>query len=389
MSAMPGSPLAQGKGSGSPIASAKQKGVNRRAGTGAGDVPQVRKRPRSDSNSLDPVTKVKCSNDGHVSCSEDEIFSPHPKADKGGRSEKVSAPRVPPLTTTQVQQKSTGTSTKISVRKSSKETPSSSTDESAQDKKRAKKVTVEETKVAVVAPAASITPAVVAEVEQAEKEEEEFNPYQFMRQLPPYDAVKNLGPKAPMLPAVRTTRRNSKRATLVLDLDETLVHCTIDPIDNPDHVFPVNFNNEDFLVYVRKRPGLDAFLSAVSGMFEVVVFTASQRVYAETLLNVLDPQKRHIQHRLYRDACLQVDGNFLKDLNVLGRDLSRVAIVDNSPYAYGYQISNGIPIESWFDDAEDEELAQLLPLLQKLANQDDVRPTIQQVFKTHDLVSRA
>jgi CTD small phosphatase-like protein 2 len=59
-------------------------------------------------------------------------------------------------------------------------------------------------------------------------------------------------------------------------------------------------------VYVRKRPGLDDFLAAVSALFEVVIFTASQQVYAETLLNMLDPQGRHIAHRLYRDACLQV-----------------------------------------------------------------------------------
>ena len=44
------------------------------------------------------------------------------------------------------------------------------------------------------------------------------------------------------------------------------------------------------------------------------------------------------RYRLYRDACMTFEGNYLKDLNVLGRDLSKVAIVDNSPYAYGFQV---------------------------------------------------
>lgn len=44
------------------------------------------------------------------------------------------------------------------------------------------------------------------------------------------------------------------------------------------------------------------------------------------------------RYRLYRDACMTLEGNYLKDLNVLGRDLSKVAIVDNSPYAYGFQV---------------------------------------------------
>jgi hypothetical protein len=30
----------------------------------------------------------------------------------------------------------------------------------------------------------------------------------------------------------------------VLDLDETLVHCTVEPIQNPDHMFRVRFNEE-------------------------------------------------------------------------------------------------------------------------------------------------
>lgn len=77
----------------------------------------------------------------------------------------------------------------------------------------------------------------------------------------------------------------------VLDLDETLVHSTLDGCEEPDFSFPVAFNGREHQVHVRRRPHLDAFLQRCAALFEIVVFTASQKVYAEQLLNVLDPQR--------------------------------------------------------------------------------------------------
>lgn len=63
-------------------------------------------------------------------------------------------------------------------------------------------------------------------------------------------------------------------------------------------------------------------------------------------------------------------------------------LVDNSPHAYGYDLNNGIPIESWFDDKTDTELLKLINFL-KITEVDDVRPIIKNHFKSYDLVQKA
>lgn len=66
-------------------------------------------------------------------------------------------------------------------------------------------------------------------------------------------------------------------------------------------------------------------------MFEVVIFTASQSIYAEQLLDILDPDRKLFSQRMYRESCIFSDGNYTKDLTILGIDLAKVVIIDNSP----------------------------------------------------------
>lgn len=230
---------------------------------------------------------------------------------------------------------------------------------------------------------------IVAQEEEEEDDDDdgdEFNPYFFIKHLPAYHHVVSdptlkihLPPKDPYDPPI----------SLVLDLDETLVHCTIEPIPDADMTFPVFFNGIQYTVHVRTRPYLTEFLEAVSRRFEVVVFTASQKVYANELLDRIDPDGRYIKHRMFRESCLLVEGNYIKDLNVLGRDLSTAVLVDNSPHAFGYQVDNGIPIESWFDDPHDTELLKLEQFLSTLEGVDDVRVMVRSKFQTYKLIRDA
>lgn len=208
-----------------------------------------------------------------------------------------------------------------------------------------------------------------------------FNPYQFIAGLP---TIESIDRNEVTLPPAQ-----GRKPTLVLDLDETLVHCTVEPIEKPDMKFPVTFNGILYDVYVRKRPYLDYFFEAVCRTFEVVVFTASQKVYADVLLDLLDPENKYIKHRLFRESCVLVQGNYLKDLHVCGRNYKTMVLVDNSPHAYGFQIENGIPIESWFDDDTDTELLKLVGFLRKAFAGNDVRPVIREHFKTHQLIEKA
>ena len=175
--------------------------------------------------------------------------------------------------------------------------------------------------------------------------------------------------------------KDTNKKTLILDLDETLVHSAFTPFSRKsDLTLTINFDGEDRLLYVLKRPYVDEFLSELSPFYEIIIFTASISEYANPLLDLLD-KKKCIKHRLFREHCTYDNGIYIKDLKIFDRKINNMIIIDNNPLSYDNNVSNGIPILSWYEDINDKELLKLIPILKHMSNSDvyDVRNIINKI----------
>lgn len=162
---------------------------------------------------------------------------------------------------------------------------------------------------------------------------------------------------------------------LVLDLDETLVHSSFRAVPGADFVIPVQIEDVVHFVYVAKRPGVDDFLIEMAKHYEIVVYTASLNKYADPLLDLLDPN-RVIRTRLFRESCVFYEGNYVKDLSLLNRDLCQAIIIDNSPSSYLFHPENAIDCTRFIDDPNDRDLNQIGKFLIGIKNVEDVRGTV-------------
>ncbi|KAI9188689.1 Nuclear envelope morphology protein 1 [Blastocladiella emersonii ATCC 22665] len=175
--------------------------------------------------------------------------------------------------------------------------------------------------------------------------------------------------RVPRHPALR-------KKTLVLDLDETLIHSTSRGLRRCDHLIEVTIDHHKCLYYVYKRPHVDFFLRKVAEWYKVVIYTASLQEYADPVIDFLDGHRGLIAKRYFRQSCIQHGGTYLKDLAVVEPDLSQVCLLDNSPISYAINQANGIPIEGWVSDQQDEALLELLPFLDALRFAEDVRSVL-------------
>lgn len=164
---------------------------------------------------------------------------------------------------------------------------------------------------------------------------------------------------------------DEKRKCVIIDLDETLVHSSFKPVSNADFIVPVEIDNVTHQVYVLKRPYCDRFLKRMGELFECILFTASLSKYADPVSDLLD-KHQSLTGRLFREHCVYHNGNYVKDLSRLGRDLKRVVIIDNSPQSYIFHPDNAVPVTSWFDDPNDTELLDLIPFFEALEKVDNV-----------------
>ena len=164
-----------------------------------------------------------------------------------------------------------------------------------------------------------------------------------------------------------------KKYTLILDLDETLVH----------------YRHKKEGGQLLLRPFLDIFLNKMNNFYEIIIFTAGVKNYADQIIDLIDKEKI-ISHRLYRKHTIFEDNLFFKDISLIGRNLESVIIIDNLEKNFRKQEDNGILIKSWYDDEDDNVLLDLIPFLRDitLKKSKDVRQDlkiIKKLFKNGEL----
>ena len=144
--------------------------------------------------------------------------------------------------------------------------------------------------------------------------------------------------------------------TLVIDLDETLIHLKRSSDIN---------SKEGILIF---RPYLFYFLSLMKKEYELILFSFGNEKYVDPIINMIEKKEKYFSHRLYRRHAVLSGKNFVKDLSKLGRDLKTILIIDNLPQAFKLQNENGIWVKAFYGDCkgDNETLKNLGDVLERI-----------------------
>ncbi|XP_071342133.1 CTD small phosphatase-like protein 3 isoform X1 [Trachinotus anak] len=204
-----------------------------------------------------------------------------------------------------------------------------------------------------------------------DEDDDVFNPFTFIKNIPSQSQYSR-----PRLRDIPPKTRSTPEPTLVVDLEETLMFSSLNVIEDAEFTFHTAFQDHQYKVHMVLRPHVREFLQSMAKIYELFVYTCAKKDYAEKILDILDPQRKLFRHRLYQDDCACVLGHYIKDLSLLGRDLTKTVVLDNAPHTYPYHLMNTIPIKSWSGESEDRELQKLTPYMEKLSAAEDFREVL-------------
>ncbi|KAF7864002.1 hypothetical protein EAF04_006967 [Stromatinia cepivora] len=167
-----------------------------------------------------------------------------------------------------------------------------------------------------------------------------------------------------------------------------------DPTPMFERPYTLVLSMEDLLIHsewtrehgwrLAKRPGVDYFLRYLSQYYELVIFTTQPSTLAEPVIRKFDPY-HIVTWPLFREATLYENGEYIKDLSYLNRDLSKVILIDTKPHHAKKQPENAIILKPWTGDVKDKELVSLIPFLEYIPTMQyaDVRKAIKSFEGTH------
>ena len=140
-------------------------------------------------------------------------------------------------------------------------------------------------------------------------------------------------------------KRSIYKYSLVLDLDETLICIKRDSNNR------IKFNQTNNSITLLVRPGLLDFLHNMKKIYELILFSFGTSEYVSPIIKNIEKNEKYFEHILYREHVTYEDnGSFFKNLNLLGRDVKNIIIVDDNFNNFKYHKSNGICIKPFLGD---------------------------------------
>lgn len=187
----------------------------------------------------------------------------------------------------------------------------------------------------------------------------------------------------------------------IFDMDETLIHWVPERI-RPSDIEKSGVQKTDLLLKfkcsskeidylpVNVRPFIREWILEIKKTYQVIIFTASKKGYADTILDQIDPDGELIEARWYRDSCITTkEWVFIKDLRIFEDqwDMKDMVLIDNAVHSFGFQVNNGIPMVPFYNDKNDREMIYLTHYLKGLVNLQDMRPMLKSTFWIEKLIN--